>query len=44
MEESALEHEQTLCQIPNVHVFKIPPRATAGGHRATDWNVRLMTN
>lgn len=26
-----------LCQIANVHVFKIPARSTAGGHRAADW-------
>jgi hypothetical protein len=29
--------EQTLCQIRTVHVFKIPPRVTSGGHRAGDW-------
>ena len=31
------EYEQTLCQIPVCHVFRIPPRTSAGGHRATDW-------
>jgi len=31
------EYEQTLCQVPTVHVFKIPPRTTSGGHRASDW-------
>lgn len=29
--------EQTLCQVRTVHVFKIPPRVTSGGHRAGDW-------
>ena len=29
--------ERTLCQLPNVHVFKIPPQGTAEGHRAADW-------
>mmetsp|Transcript_40791 Transcript_40791/g.75510 ORF Transcript_40791/g.75510 Transcript_40791/m.75510 type:complete len:529 (+) Transcript_40791:97-1683(+) len=31
------EYASTLCQIAIVHVFKIPPRTTSGGHRATDW-------
>jgi hypothetical protein len=29
--------ERTLCQLPQVHVFKIPVRKTAEGHRASDW-------
>jgi len=29
--------ERTLCQIRSVHVFKIPPRVSAGGYRASDW-------
>jgi len=29
--------ERTLCQIRTVHVFKIPPRLSAGGYRASDW-------
>jgi len=29
--------ERTLCQIRSVHVFKIPPRTSAGGYRASDW-------
>ena len=31
------EIERTLCQLPQVHVFKIPVRMTAEGHRAADW-------
>lgn len=31
------EYEQTLCQIPTVHVFKIPARTNVAGHRASDW-------
>lgn len=30
-------YEQTLCQVRTVHVFKIPPRMTSGGYRASDW-------
>jgi len=29
--------ERTLLQLPQVHVFKIPVRKTADGHRASDW-------
>ena len=29
--------ELTLCQIQMCHVFKIPPRKTAGGHLAKEW-------
>jgi hypothetical protein len=29
--------ERTLCQLPQVHVFKIPARKSAEGHRASDW-------
>jgi hypothetical protein len=31
------EIERTLCQLPSVHVFKIPPKMTADGIRAADW-------
>jgi hypothetical protein len=31
------EYERTLVQLPQVHVFKIPVRKTAEGHRASDW-------
>jgi hypothetical protein len=31
------EYERTLCQLPQVHVFKIPVRSSAAGHRAADW-------
>ena len=31
------EIERTLCQLPQVHVFKIPPRTSAQGYRAADW-------
>jgi adaptin ear-binding coat-associated protein 1/2 len=29
--------ERTLCQLPAVHVFRIPPRSSADGYRAADW-------
>eukprot|EP01031_Cornospumella_fuschlensis_P042182 gene42182-51510_t len=29
--------ERTLCQLPSVHVFKIPARTSAEGYRAADW-------
>eukprot|EP00604_Paraphysomonas_vestita_P002012 CAMPEP_0174820902 /NCGR_PEP_ID=MMETSP1107-20130205/5019_1 /TAXON_ID=36770 /ORGANISM="Paraphysomonas vestita, Strain GFlagA" /LENGTH=306 /DNA_ID=CAMNT_0016037129 /DNA_START=41 /DNA_END=961 /DNA_ORIENTATION=- len=29
--------ERTLCQLPSVHVFRIPALNRAGGHRAADW-------
>lgn len=29
--------ERTLCQLPHVHVFRIPVRKSAEGHRASDW-------
>ena len=32
------EIERTLCQLPCVHVLRIPTRQTAEGHRAADWN------
>jgi len=35
MEEE--EGERTLCQLPQVYVFKIPARKSAEGHRASDW-------
>lgn len=35
MEEA--DYERTLCQLPQVHVFKIPVRKSAEGHRASDW-------
>lgn len=31
------EYERTLLQLPSVHVFKIPMRKSAEGHRASDW-------
>ena len=31
------EYERTLCQLPQCHVFKIPARSSAAGHRAADW-------
>lgn len=31
------EVERTLCQLPQCHVFKIPVRKSAEGHRASDW-------
>lgn len=31
------DYERTLCQLPQVHVFKIPVRKSAEGHRASDW-------
>jgi len=31
------EVERTLCQLPHVHVFRIPARKSAEGHRASDW-------
>ena len=31
------EYERTLCQLPQCHVFKIPVRSSAAGHRASDW-------
>ena len=31
------EVERTLCQLPSVHVIRIPTRKTAEGHRAADW-------
>ncbi len=33
------EVERTLCQLPSVHVIRIPTRKTAEGHRAADWPV-----
>ena len=37
MEDEDYEVERTLCQLPSVHVFKVPVRMTAEGHRAADW-------
>lgn len=31
------EIERTLCQLPEVYVFKIPVRSSAEGYRAADW-------
>lgn len=31
------EIERTLCQLPQVHVFRIPAQKSAEGHRASDW-------
>ncbi|KAJ1437672.1 adaptin ear-binding coat-associated protein 1 NECAP-1, partial [Ochromonadaceae sp. CCMP2298] len=31
------EVERTLCQLPHVHVFRIPTRKSAEGHRASDF-------
>ncbi len=36
-DDGAGAFEQTLCQVRTVHVFKVPPRVTSGGHRAGDW-------
>lgn len=33
----ASDVERILCQLPSVFVFKIPPRRSAEGHRASDW-------
>jgi len=32
-----IEYERTLLQLPSCHVFKIPTRTSAQGHRAADW-------
>lgn len=37
MDEEDWAIERTLCQLPQVHVFKIPTRMTADGYRAADW-------
>jgi hypothetical protein len=31
------EVERTLCQLPSVFLFKIPPRRSAEGYRASEW-------
>ncbi len=31
------DYERTLLQLPSVFVFKIPPRRSAEGYRASDW-------
>lgn len=36
-EDADNDYERTLCQLPQVHVFKIPVRKSADGHRAADW-------
>jgi hypothetical protein len=41
MADENYEFQRTLCQVQSVHVFKIPPRSTAGGHRASDWTDEL---
>lgn len=30
--------ERVRCCIPDAHIFKLPPRPTAGGWRGADWN------
>lgn len=35
--DDEIEYERTLCQLPQVHVFRIPVRKSAEGHRASDW-------
>lgn len=35
--ENMDEVERTLCQLPSVHVFRIPTRTSADGYRAADW-------
>jgi hypothetical protein len=30
--------ERVRCSVPDVHVFKLPPRQTAGGWRGADWD------
>lgn len=37
MMSEEFEVERTLCQLPSVHVIRIPTRKTAEGHRAADW-------
>mmetsp|Transcript_7251 Transcript_7251/g.10786 ORF Transcript_7251/g.10786 Transcript_7251/m.10786 type:complete len:302 (+) Transcript_7251:97-1002(+) len=37
MDEDEYTVERTLCQLPSVHVFRIPTLNTAVGYRAADW-------
>ena len=37
MDDDDLDYERTLVQLPKCHVFKIPTRRSAEGHRAADW-------
>jgi adaptin ear-binding coat-associated protein 1/2 len=37
MAEEEASYERTLLQLPRLHVFKIPIRSSAAGHRAADW-------
>ena len=37
MDSEELDYERTLVQLPQCHVFKIPTRRSADGHRASDW-------
>jgi len=34
--------ERTLCQIPSVHIFKIPPRSAADGYRYYETTFNLL--
>lgn len=33
--------ERVRCSIPDAHVFKLPPRQTAGGWRGADWDTEV---
>lgn len=33
--------ERVRCTIPDTHVFKLPPRVTAGGWRGADWDAEV---
>ena len=31
------DYERTICQLPHVHCFRVPPRKSSEGYRASDW-------